>query len=56
MSNIASRCDAVVIGSGPNGLVAANALAQAGWHVVVIEARDRVGGRTWTNEIDGVRL
>ena len=30
--------DAVVIGAGPNGLVAANLLADAGWEVVVVEA------------------
>ena len=32
--------DAVVIGAGPNGLVAANALADAGWDVLVLEASD----------------
>lgn len=36
--------DAVVIGAGPNGLVAANVLADAGWHVLVLEAQDRLGG------------
>jgi phytoene dehydrogenase-like protein len=36
--------DAAVIGAGPNGLVAANALADAGWDVVVLEAEDDVGG------------
>ena len=36
--------DAVVIGAGPNGLVAANALADAGWDVVLLEANDSVGG------------
>jgi phytoene dehydrogenase-like protein len=36
--------DAVVIGAGPNGLVAANILADAGWDVVVLEAQDSPGG------------
>ncbi|MCW2831355.1 MAG: dependent oxidoreductase [Aeromicrobium sp.] len=36
--------DAVVIGAGPNGLVAANHLADAGWSVLVLEAQDDVGG------------
>jgi phytoene dehydrogenase-like protein len=36
--------DAVVIGAGPNGLVAANRLADAGWSVLVLEAEPDVGG------------
>ncbi|WP_106399501.1 phytoene desaturase family protein [Actinocorallia populi] len=36
--------DAVVIGAGPNGLVAANVLADAGWDVLVLEAQDEPGG------------
>ena len=43
--------DAVVIGSGPNGLVAANALADAGWDVVLIEASDRTGGAVRSDEV-----
>jgi len=36
--------DAVVIGAGPNGLVAANRLLDAGWSVLVLEAQEVVGG------------
>ncbi|HEY3438273.1 MAG TPA: NAD(P)/FAD-dependent oxidoreductase [Actinotalea sp.] len=40
----ARTVDAVVIGAGPNGLVAANALVDAGWDVLVLEAQDVPGG------------
>lgn len=36
--------DAVVVGAGPNGLVAANVLVDAGWRVLVLEARETPGG------------
>lgn len=36
--------DAVVVGAGPNGLVAANVLADAGWDVLLLEAQPEVGG------------
>jgi phytoene dehydrogenase-like protein len=43
--------DAVVIGSGPNGLVAANALVDAGWDVLVLEAQETVGGAVRSAEV-----
>ena len=42
--------DAVVIGAGPNGLVAANLLADAGWSVEVLEAQRRPGGAVKSSE------
>ncbi|WP_168627585.1 NAD(P)/FAD-dependent oxidoreductase [Cryobacterium sp. BB307] len=45
--------DTVVIGAGVSGLTAARLLAQAGQRVVVLEARDRIGGRTWSHRADG---
>ena len=47
----AETTDAVVIGAGPNGLVAANALADAGWDVLVLEANDAVGGAVRSAEV-----
>ena len=43
--------DAVVIGAGPNGLVAANLLADQGWSVVVLERQDRPGGAVQSAEL-----
>ena len=43
--------DAVVIGAGHNGLVAANLLADAGWEVLVLEATGEPGGSVRTAEL-----
>ncbi|KAK5043624.1 hypothetical protein LTR84_011338 [Exophiala bonariae] len=45
--------DAIVIGAGFTGLAAARDLSVAGKHVLLLEARDRIGGRTWTAQVDG---
>ncbi|HAH00526.1 MAG TPA: hypothetical protein DCL75_17120, partial [Ktedonobacter sp.] len=44
MTNQTGQFDAIIIGAGHNGLVAAGYLARAGKKVIVVEKRDRVGG------------
>jgi monoamine oxidase len=49
------EADVCVVGAGLAGLTAARRLSQAGRSVIVLEARDRVGGRVWTTTSrDGV--
>ncbi len=43
--------DAVVVGAGPNGLIAANHLADAGWEVVVCEEQPEPGGAVRSGEV-----
>jgi monoamine oxidase len=45
--------DVVVVGGGYSGLSAAWALSKRGHSVIVLEARDRVGGRAWTQKVPG---
>jgi len=41
--------DVIVVGAGIAGLAAARSLVDQGLKVIVVEARDRIGGRIWTN-------
>jgi monoamine oxidase len=46
----------IVVGAGFAGLAAADELRMAGAEVVVLEARDRVGGRVWSVPFAGARI
>ena len=41
--------DTIIIGAGAAGLSAARMLHDAGQRVAILEARDRIGGRVWTD-------
>lgn len=48
--------DVVVIGAGAAGIAAATRLHAAGRRVLLVEAATRIGGRAWTETIDGMAL
>lgn len=50
------RYDVIVIGAGAAGLAAADALVRAGRSVLVLEARQRVGGRCWTHRMSDLDI
>lgn len=45
--------DTAIIGGGLAGITAARELSQAGQKVALIEAKDRLGGRAWSSDLDG---
>ena len=51
-----NHADVIVVGAGFAGIVAARELRKAGHSAIVLEGRDRIGGRTWTDERLGFRL
>ncbi|GAA5897768.1 hypothetical protein JCM6882_000091 [Rhodosporidiobolus microsporus] len=48
-----NRFDTIIVGAGYTGLIAARDLTNAGQNVLLVEARDRIGGRTWTAQHNG---
>jgi putrescine oxidase len=50
------HCDVVIVGAGATGLTVARDLEKAGVSTIVVEARDRVGGRLRTETVEGAVL
>lgn len=56
MTDPTTEFDTVIVGAGFAGLTAARDLADAGQRVLVLEGRDRIGGRTWYEKRLGMGL
>lgn len=53
LSPPSNSVDVVIIGAGLAGLTAAHDVISKGYTCIILEARDRVGGKTWSQPIDG---
>ncbi len=51
-----SSYDVIIVGAGFAGLAAARELGQRGKRVLVLEGKDRLGGRAWSSELSGVPI
>lgn len=56
MEQPTNQYDAIVVGGGLGGLIAARDLSRAGLRTLLLEARDRLGGRTHTVDFAGLRI
>ena len=52
--SVSFKCDVVIIGGGISGLTAAYFLRKQGFHVLILEKNDRVGGRTFLKQRHGI--
>ena len=48
--------DVIIIGAGAAGLAAADELSRKGARVLILEARERIGGRCWTRRVPGLSI
>jgi len=55
-TNGGNQADVIIIGAGMAGLAAARLLRQDDYSVLILEARDRIGGRIWTDNSLGMPL
>ena len=51
-----NRKYAVIIGAGISGLTAARILAEAEYHVTVLEKRSHIGGNVYCEDVEGIHV